>query len=48
MTYFGTDAELDNLQHMLDPCNPMNLLLDELRKDWLEASVRFWCCDVAF
>lgn len=38
----------DNMQRMLDPCNPMDFLMSELRYDWLRASVRFWKCDVAF
>jgi hypothetical protein len=48
MTYHTPDDVLDNIQHMLDPCNPLDLFLRDLRRDWLEHSVRFWQCDVAF
>lgn len=43
-----TDPDQDNLQRLLDPCNPFDFLQRELRYDWLRASVRFWRCDVAF
>jgi hypothetical protein len=43
-----TDQDKDNEQRMRDPCNPMDFLFRELRLDWLEASVRFWRCDIAF
>jgi hypothetical protein len=48
MTYFETDDELDNFQRMLDPCNPMDLLHNELRKDWLLAAVMHWRCGFSF
>lgn len=48
MTYVTTNNELDNLQRMLDPMSPLDFLEFELRRDWLEASVRYWRCDVAF
>ena len=48
MTYVTHDNELDNLQHMLDPMNPLDFLHSDLRYDWLLVSVRYWRCDVAF
>lgn len=48
MTYVTPDNEMDNLQRMLDPMSPLDFLEFGLRHDWLEASVRYWRCDVAF
>lgn len=38
----------DNMQRMLDPCNPLDFLFEDLRHDWLVVSIRHWKCDVAF
>lgn len=43
-----TEQEMDNLQRMLDPMNPMDFMHESLRYDWLRCSVRFWRCDIAF
>lgn len=38
-----TDAELDNLQRMLDPCSPLDFLWYGLRYDWTELHWHLKC-----
>lgn len=33
----------DNLQHMLDPCNPMDYFWEELRSDWFGLCFKLKC-----
>jgi len=41
-----TVYEMENEQRMLDPVCPFDFLFEDLRYDWLRASVRFWKCGV--
>lgn len=43
MTYLLTDDEKDTLQRLLDPCNPMDFLWFELRRDYLESCFKLRC-----